>query len=113
MQALRSRLHAAPPPPSRPRHDDPADRTDGRDRRAARWVLVYVALKGLNALSWEFLTDTPPGNPSDAGGGFANGIIGSLIIVGLATVLAVPMGIACAIYLNQYAPAASPRSCDS
>ena len=67
------------------------------------WILIYVALKGLNALSWEFLTSTPPGNPSDAGGGFYNGIIGSLIIVGLATVIAVPLGIACAIYLNQYA----------
>ena len=67
------------------------------------WILLYVALKGLNALSWEFLTDTPPGNPSDAGGGFYNGIIGSFIIVGLATAAAVPVGIACAIYLNQYA----------
>ena len=67
------------------------------------WILLYVALKGLNALNWEFLTDTPPGNPSDAGGGFYNGIIGSFIIVGLATLIAVPLGIGCAIYLNQYA----------
>jgi phosphate transport system permease protein len=67
------------------------------------WILVYVALKGINALDWGFLTDTPPGNPSDAGGGFYNGIIGSLIITGLATLFAVPLGIGCAIYLNQYA----------
>jgi phosphate transport system permease protein len=67
------------------------------------WILLYVALKGLNALSWEFLTETPPGNPSDPGGGFYNGIIGSFIIVGLATAVAVPVGIGCAIYLNQYA----------
>jgi phosphate transport system permease protein len=67
------------------------------------WILLYVALKGIHALSWEFLTDTPPGNPSDAGGGFYNGIIGSFIIVGLATLVAVPLGIGCAIFLNQYA----------
>ena len=67
------------------------------------WILLYVALKGIHALNWGFLTDTPPGNPSDAGGGFYNGIIGSLIIVGLATLAAVPLGIGCAICLNQYA----------
>jgi phosphate transport system permease protein len=67
------------------------------------WILAYVAVKGVQALNWGFLTDTPPGNPSDAGGGFVNGIIGSGIIVGIATLLAVPLGIGCAIYLNQYA----------
>jgi phosphate transport system permease protein len=67
------------------------------------WILLYVGLKGVNALNWGFLTDTPPGNPSDAGGGFYNGIIGSLEIVGLATLVALPLGIGCAVYLNQYA----------
>jgi phosphate transport system permease protein len=67
------------------------------------WILLYVALKGLEALNWDFLTQTPPGNPSDSGGGFKNGIIGSFIIVGIAAVMAVPLGIGCAIYLNQYA----------
>lgn len=67
------------------------------------WILVYVALKGVHALNWGFLTDTPPGNPSDAGGGFYNGIIGSFEIVGMAVLLAVPLGIGCAVYLNQYA----------
>jgi phosphate transport system permease protein len=67
------------------------------------WVLAYVAVQGLQALDWGFITDTPPGNPSDTGGGFANGIVGSLIIVGIATLAAVPFGIGCAIYLNQYA----------
>jgi phosphate transport system permease protein len=67
------------------------------------WILSYVALKGLAALDWDFLTQTPPGNPSDTGGGFKNGIIGSFIIVGIATLIALPLGIGCAIYLNQYA----------
>lgn len=67
------------------------------------WILAYVGLKGVRAIDLDFLTDTPPGNPSDAGGGFYNGIIGSLEIVGIATLLALPLGIGCAIYLNQYA----------
>ena len=67
------------------------------------WILVYVALKGVKAINWGFLTDTPPGNPSDAGGGFYNGIIGSFEIVGIATLIALPLGIGCAVYLNQYA----------
>lgn len=66
------------------------------------WILVYVAQQGLKYLGPAFLTQTPPGNPADAGGGFVNGIVGSLIIVGLATALAVPTGIATGIYLSEY-----------
>ena len=66
------------------------------------WVLAYVAIKGLRFLGPEFLTQTPPGNPADAGGGFLNGIIGSGIIVGIATVIAVPIGVAAAIAIVEY-----------
>jgi phosphate transport system permease protein len=66
------------------------------------WVLGYVAEQGLKYLGPEFLSNTPPGNPSQAGGGFLNGIIGSLIVVGLATLVAVPLGIAAAVYVVEY-----------
>jgi phosphate transport system permease protein len=66
------------------------------------WVLGYVAAQGLKYLGPEFLTHTPPGNPSQAGGGFLNGIIGSLIVVGIATLIAVPLGVATAIHLVEY-----------
>jgi phosphate transport system permease protein len=66
------------------------------------WVLVYVAGQGLKYLGPEFLTQTPPGNPAQAGGGFVNGIIGSLIVTGIAAVLSVPVGISAAIYLVEY-----------
>ncbi len=66
------------------------------------WVLAYVAGQGLKYLGPEFLSQTPPGNPSQAGGGFLNGIIGSLIVTGIATLLSVPVGIAAAIYLVEY-----------
>jgi phosphate transport system permease protein len=66
------------------------------------WVLAYVAGQGFKYLGPEFLTQTPPGNPSQAGGGFLNGIIGSLIVTGIATVISVPIGISAAIYLVEF-----------
>jgi phosphate transport system permease protein len=66
------------------------------------WVLYYVAQQGLKYLGPTFWSQTPPGNPATAGGGFENGIIGSLIIVGIATLIAVPVGIGTAIYLHEY-----------
>lgn len=66
------------------------------------WVLAYVAGQGLKYLGPEFLTQTPPGNPSQPGGGFLNGIIGSVIVTGIATLLSVPFGVAAAIYLVEY-----------
>ncbi len=66
------------------------------------WVLFYVAVQGFSAISPAFFVKNPPGNPSAAGGGFANGIIGSFIIVGIAALIAVPIGILTAIYLAEY-----------
>ncbi|HUZ23355.1 MAG TPA: phosphate ABC transporter permease PstA [Streptosporangiaceae bacterium] len=66
------------------------------------WVLVYVAAQGLKYLGPAFFTRTPPGNPAQAGGGYANGIIGSLIVVGIATLISVPVGIAAAIAIIEY-----------
>ncbi|MET8427792.1 phosphate ABC transporter permease PstA [Nocardia sp. NPDC004860] len=66
------------------------------------WVLFYVAAQGLRYLGPEFLTQTPPGNPSSPGGGFLNGIIGSLITTGIATALSVPVAVSAAIYLVEY-----------
>ncbi len=66
------------------------------------WVLFYVAAQGLKYLGPKFVTQTPPGNPSDPGGGFVNGIIGSLIMVGIATCMSVPIGIAAAVVIAEY-----------
>jgi phosphate transport system permease protein len=66
------------------------------------WVLLYVAAQGFSALSIGFFVSNPPGNPGASGGGFANGILGSLIIVGLAALISIPIGILAAIYLAEY-----------
>jgi phosphate transport system permease protein len=66
------------------------------------WVLGYVAAQGLKYLGPEFLSQTPPGNPGSPGGGFLNGIIGSLEVVGIATVISVPLGITAAVSIVEY-----------
>jgi phosphate transport system permease protein len=66
------------------------------------WVLVYVAGQGLKYLGPSFFTTTPPGNPATVGGGYGNAIIGSLIIVGIAAGISVPLGIAAAVAIAEY-----------
>jgi len=66
-------------------------------------VVVSVARKGAPSLSWHFLTSQPNlfGGP---GGGISNAIIGTGIIVGLATAITLPVGVLIAIYLTEFAP---------
>jgi phosphate transport system permease protein len=64
-------------------------------------VLGYVAVNGVSALGVDFFTrlPTPVGVP---GGGIANAIVGSLIVVGLATLFALPIGLGAGIYLSEF-----------
>ncbi len=68
-------------------------------------VVGSVLLKGLGALSLHFLT-TPTGLFGDTSGGISNAIVGSAIMVGLAAVMAIPVGLLVAIYTTEFA---SPR----
>jgi len=68
------------------------------------WILYDVAKIGLKAIrSVDFFTQGPPGDPSALGGGIWNGILGTLIIVGLAAAIAVPLGVMSAVYLAEFA----------
>jgi phosphate transport system permease protein len=64
-------------------------------------IMGYIVFKGIGALSWSFLTALPHpiGVP---GGGVANGIVGSLIVVGIAAAMAFPVGILVGVYLATY-----------
>jgi phosphate transport system permease protein len=66
-------------------------------------VVVSVARRGWPSLSWHFLT-TPPNLFGGPGGGISSAIIGTAIIVGLATLIALPVGVLAAIYLTEFAP---------
>jgi len=66
--------------------------------------LLYLLIKkGLPLLGWSVFTKLPP-PPGLEGGGFGNAIIGTLTMVGIATLLAAPLGILSAVFINEYAP---------
>jgi phosphate transport system permease protein len=66
-------------------------------------VIVSVLLKGAPALSWRFLTHTPRISPFGINtGGIANAIAGSSVLIGLASLMAVPAGILVGIFVTQF-----------
>jgi phosphate transport system permease protein len=64
-------------------------------------IFVYLALKGAGTLHWSFITQTPK-PVGEAGGGMANALLGSVMILGIASLFGVPIGIAAGIYLAEY-----------
>jgi phosphate transport system permease protein len=64
-------------------------------------ILGTVFYRGLPALNWAFLTQLPK-PMGETGGGMANAIVGSLEILAVASVIGVPLGIGCGIYLAEY-----------
>ncbi len=70
-------------------------------------VVFTVVKRGASALSIAFLTENPSVGLGAAGGGIANAIIGSVLIVAVATVIALPLGVLTAIYLTEYS---TPRT---
>jgi phosphate transport system permease protein len=68
------------------------------------FVLYTVIAKGITAISWQFLTGSPiPPNVLPLGvGGMAPAIIGTLEITGFAALIAIPLGVLGAIYINEY-----------
>jgi phosphate transport system permease protein len=86
-----------------------------RKSKAFEWVIVFFAFlitlpliaiiffvlkTGLSKISWDFLVNIPK-PVGEVGGGIANALIGSLIIVFVAALMAVPIGILCGIYLSE------------
>lgn len=64
-------------------------------------ILGYIIYRGASYINWDFLVSMPA-PAGELGGGIANAIVGSVLVVGLASVMAVPLGIGAAIYLNEY-----------
>jgi len=64
-------------------------------------IFAYLVIKGAGSVNWAFLTHTP--RPvGDIGGGMANAIVGSALILGMATLICIPLGIGAGIYLAEY-----------
>ena len=65
-------------------------------------VVGFLLSKGASLISWEFFTADIPNVQSVEGPGMGPAIAGTLAITGFAALLAIPLGIAGAIYLNEY-----------
>lgn len=63
-------------------------------------ILAYIAWRGLSSISVQFLIDTP--KPVGEGGGIGNAILGSVLLLALASVIGLPLGIAAGVYLAEF-----------
>jgi len=65
------------------------------------FVFIHIVRLGASSLDWNFLTHLPKpvGEP---GGGMANAIMGSFILVGIAAFIGVPIGVLGGVYLSEY-----------
>jgi phosphate transport system permease protein len=66
------------------------------------FIAFYVVAKGISVISWAFLTKNIPIISDSPSGGIAPAIAGTLMLTLVAAVLAVPLGVLAAIYLNEY-----------
>jgi phosphate transport system permease protein len=65
-------------------------------------IIIYdIFSKGMSSVSWNFISQFPTNGMTK--GGILPAIIGTLLLTFITTIFAVPFGVACAIYLNEYA----------
>ena len=65
-------------------------------------ILSEVVRRGIGAMNWEFLTSTQIFSQRREGGGYLNGLVGTLYMVTIATLVAVPLGVGAATYVVEY-----------
>jgi phosphate transport system permease protein len=65
------------------------------------WILFILLSKGLSALDWNMFTQSTPA-PGTEGGGLANAIVGSLMMVGFSVLVSTPVGVLAGVYLAEY-----------
>lgn len=64
-------------------------------------LLAYVVMKGFNSINLDFFTQMPT-PVGEAGGGVANSLVGSLILIGIASIMGIPVGVLTGLYLGEY-----------
>lgn len=65
-------------------------------------IVAYVVVKGMKVIDWKFLTSPTAIVTQFPGGGMGPAIAGTLLITGMATLMAVPLGVLAAVYLHEY-----------
>ena len=64
-------------------------------------IFGYLVYRGVGSVNWAFLTQTPK-PVGEAGGGMANAIVGSALILAIASVIGVPLGVGAGVYLAEF-----------
>lgn len=64
-------------------------------------IFAYLVIKGGSSVNWAFFTSTPK-PVGEVGGGMANALVGSILILAIASVIGIPFGIGTGIYLAEY-----------
>jgi phosphate transport system permease protein len=65
-------------------------------------IFIYLLIRGIGSLNLAFFTHIPAGGPGESGGGMANAIVGSIVILLIGSVIGVPLGVGSGIYLSEY-----------
>src|ERR1035437_4688187 len=63
-------------------------------------ILIFIIKAGITKINWHFLVNVPK-PVGESGGGIANALLGSVIIIAVAAVIAIPIGILAGIYLSE------------
>src|SRR3954465_11660866 len=66
-------------------------------------IFFYLIVKGAGSINLAFITHTPK-PVGETGGGFGNAIVASMSILGIASLIGVPLGVGAGIYLSEYGP---------
>lgn len=64
-------------------------------------IFGYLMYRGIGSINWVFLTQTPK-PVGETGGGMANAIVGSIFILGIASLIGVPFGVGAGVYLAEF-----------
>jgi phosphate transport system permease protein len=64
-------------------------------------IFGYLMYRGIGSINWAFLTQTPK-PVGETGGGMANAIVGSIFILGIASLIGVPFGVGAGVYLAEF-----------
>jgi len=64
-------------------------------------IFGYLLYRGVGSMNWAFFTQTPK-PVGEEGGGMANAIVGSIVILGIASIIGVPFGVGAGIYLAEF-----------
>src|SRR6478672_7422824 len=61
-------------------------------------IFGYLVYRGIGSINWAFLTQLPK-PVGELGGGMANAIVGSIFVLGIASLIGVPFGVGAGVYL--------------